>query len=734
MPRTKLPPRFTEDALERIRTARDSLSTWRRTARDDFAFISGKQWLETDEQILRDQRRPPITFNYSEKMIDAVVGAEVANRQATTYLPRGIEDAPVAETWTNAAKWVREQCNAEDEESDAFRDALICGMGWTSTRLSYDENIDGAIIIERCDPLEMIYDAAAYKRGLQDRRFDARQWWVNKADVRLEWPDAPDFTTPDADTGIDTIQRGNRYAEDDLDKDSDTEIHRDQTLLTHYETFYREPYYRVAAQGELLELSISDFNELKPFFDQMGIQYVKQHRKVYYHAFFSGDTLLEADKSPCQRGFFYQPITAKRDRNANVWYGLTRVMKDPQRWANKWLSQILHIINTNAKGGLLAETGAFVDARRAADEWAQPDAITLLNEGGLNRIQQKQQAPYPTGLDRLMEFALSSLPMVTGINLEALGLANREQAGVLEAQRKQAAYGLLAGFFDSLRLYRKTHGAILLFYINTYIADGRLVRISTDSQQFIPLTKQPGAMDYDVIVDQSPNAPDIKQRTFEALQATLPAILKAGLPLPPDLLDYIPIPTQLAQKWKQFIAQIQQRQQQQGPSPEQLQQFQQQFQQLQQENQQLKLKLQDRSAETQQKAATSSAELQLKAQELQAELLMKRVELEANIALKQAEIASQSQLASDKANAEIRLKSASTLLDRSIAARDTEANSETALKTTEQANSLKGLLEEQQRLDQTLAQLMETIEQRPTAFTIVRDANGFPTGIKPAGS
>lgn len=727
----RLPSNFTEDARERIRTAREGLATWRRTARDDYAFVSGKQWTEADEQYLNEQRRPPITFNYSEKMIDAVVGAEVNNRQEISYKPRGMEDVPLSELWTNAARWVRDQCNAEDEETDAFRDSLICGLGWTETRLSYEENADGMIIVDRCDPLEMGYDPAAIKRGLTDRRFDYRSWWVNRADVRLEWPNAPDFTTSPEDNAVDVITRGHRYEDDTTDISDEASVHRDQIFLTHYETFYREPYYRIAIDDQIQELPKEDFSQLREELDRLNIPYVKQHRKVYYHAYLAGDTLLEASLSPCQRGFIYNPITAKRDRNSNTWYGLNRVMKDPQRWANKWLSQIIHIINSNAKGGLLAEVGAFVDPRKAADEWADAQSITMLNEGGITRVQQRQPAPYPAGLDRLMDFALGSLPMVTGINLEALGLANREQANVLETQRKQAAYGMLSGLFDALRMYRKTQGRVLLYFINTYLSDGRLIRISgPGNEKYLPLTKQPNADSYDVIVDQSPTAPDIKQRTFDALTATLPAMLKAGLPIPPDLLDYLPIPNQLSQSWKAHIQQAQQ-----SASPEQLQQLQQQLQQLQQENTQLKQRLTDKTAEIQQKSAASQAELQLKAQELQAELTMKRVELEADIALKRAELASKTQLATESTDADIRIKSASALMnaDPAILQQLSDAEEE-EMETARILDALQQSQDQQQRIEQLILQLANQITTRPTSFSITRDANGRPTGIIPAAS
>lgn len=610
---------FTETARRNIKDAHDFWHNWRTNCRDEFAFVSGNQWLAEDEAILREQKRPPVTFNYSEKMIDAVVGAEVSNRQEVTYRPRGVEDAALAELWNNAAQWAREEGNAEDEESDAFRDMLICGLGWTQMRMSYDEDQDGKIVLDRIDPLEMYYDPAASKPGIIDRRFAFREWWVDEREAQREWPNQtfPSVGSDNSSTGV--ITRGRRYAEGEEDEQ---DRHKGQVQILLYECVEREPIYRVALQNGIQVINPNDFSQMQDQLDEAGIQYAKQYKRVYYRAFFAGDTLLEVGPSPCQAGFVFQAITGKRDRNKNCFYGITRVMKDPQRWANKWLSQIMHIINSNSKGGLLAEINAFVDSTKAQEEWSSPDSVTLLNEGGLEKVREKGQTAFPSGLDKLMQFALGSLPMVTGINLEALGLANREQANVLENSRKQAAYGLLSPYFDSLRRYRKESGRVLLYFIHEYISDGRLVRIGgPESQQFIPLTKQPNAPRYDIIVDQSPNAPDTKDKTWETLQSLVPAMLKAGMPLPPDLLDYAPLPVALATKWKQFAAQSKQ------PDPQiqqQMQQMQQEIQQLQQENMSLKQDQQIDAQMLQQKGQQAQAEIMLKSQTAQQELQLKR--------------------------------------------------------------------------------------------------------------
>lgn len=607
---------FARTANERYQKAREFWRNWRTQARDDYAFISGDQWLSEDEAILVEEKRPPITFNYSEKMVDAVLGAEVSNRQETTFRPRGMEDSPLAELWNAAAKYVREECGAEDEESDAFRDMLTCGMGWTWTRLSFEEDLDGKILIERIDPLEMFPDPAATKQGLGDRRWQDRLWWVDERDVKKKWPNAVFSEDGEGNTASGVVRHGQGYNDADDSREDDKDRHKGQVQLRLHETYELEDVYRVAAGQEVVELSPSDFEKLNAQQPLPEGSYVKQKKRVYYRAFFAGETLLEVVKSPCQENFCFQAITGKRDRNRNTWYGLTRVMKDPQRWANKWLSQILHIINSNAKGGLMAEVGAFVDPVRAKEEWAKPDSITLFREGALSgkKVQQKQVVTYPAGLDKLMEFALGSLPMVTGINLEALGLANREQAGVLEAQRKQAAYGLLSPLFDAIRRYRKTQGKVLLYYIRNYISDGRLVRIGGEAGEFLPLTKAPDAAKFDIIVDQSPNSPDTKEKTWQSLVELIPAMLKAGIPIPPDLLDYTPLPQGLIQKWKQFIGQQQQADQK----------LQEEVEGLQEENMQLKNDQQVKMQELEMKRHIAEQEMEMDRIRMANEIQMER--------------------------------------------------------------------------------------------------------------
>ncbi len=276
-------------------------------------------------------------------------------------------------------------------------------------------------------------------------------------------------------------------------------------------------------------------------------------KRRYKQTILCGTTILEESDLP-DDGFTLCCMTGLHDRNDNVWFGLFRGLKDPQDWVNKLFSQILHILNSNAKGGLLAERDAFDNTQEAEQAWARADRITWARPGALsqNKIEQKKMQEYPVGLDRLLTFSMGMFTDVSGANLELLGMADKVQAGVLEAQRKQAGMTILSWAFDSLRAYRRAHGRVLAGFIREYIADGRLIRIAgEEGQQYIPLVRDEMHSEYDVIVDENPQSPNEKERVFMVLMELFPHLVKAGVMPPESIIDYLPLPASLIEEWKQ---------------------------------------------------------------------------------------------------------------------------------------------------------------------------------------
>lgn len=539
---------------------------WREEAREDYDFVAGRQWSEDDKATLRDELRPVITFNRVGVMIDAVSGNEINARQEVRYLPREQGDAQVNELYTEAARWFDDESDAEDEDSDAFIDTVICGMGWTETRLDFDDDPDGEPVTERIDPLEMYWDSSCGRSNLKNAR---RLWRVKEMsyeDARDEFPDA-ERSDLDAGSWISDVAGGVNVERPDEYYENESEFEDDEARKTcrviHLQFWDYEPFYRVLnpLTGQIEELDEDDFKAAEQNVKALSggaikLKHVKQRRKVYRQAFI-GRKLLKQGPSPCREHFTWNCITGKRDRNKRTWYGLVRAMKDPARWGNKWLSQLLHILNSNSSGGVLFESGAFANQRQAEQDWARPDAMIELKSGALtnNKIQEKGQAQFPVGFQQLTEMAVSAVRDVTGINLELLGMREANQAGVLEYQRRQAGLSVLAPLFNSLRRYRKGRGRVLLYFIDNYLADGRLVRIiGQDREKYVPLLKQSNAK-YDIIVDDAPTSPNQKELVWASMTQLLPGIKDI---VPPkvllELLEYSPLPASVVAKIKQVVS------------------------------------------------------------------------------------------------------------------------------------------------------------------------------------
>ena len=532
----------------------DAWAKWKKEADEAFRFVAGHQWDDDTKAAMEGQNRVPMVLNLTGPMVDAVVGAEINGRSEVKYLPRGVEDGGMSELLSRAAEWVRDECDGEMEESQAYRDAFICGLGAIEGRMDYEDEPNGKIVFERVEACEALPDPSACKSNAIDARYIRRRRNYSKREFRERFPNAEPMGRKDERTEVHIDDPRNRYDEEIKDRK------KDEVTVDHWQWYDLETVYLVQnpMTGETTEIPSEQIEQamgdLGAAAEAEGLPFDAEppsyKRRRYRQAFVCGHQIL--DQSDTEE-FSIKFVTGLRDRDKKCWYGIVRRMIDPQRTVNKLYSLGLHILAVNAKGGIIAEQSAIAEQKTFEQDWARADSIVTVADGALsqNRIQPKVAPPFPPSLMPLFEMALRMLREAAGINEEMMGQVTREQPGVVEAQRKQAAYGILASFFDAFRRYRKLQGRQLLRLMR-YLPDGTLVRLVDDEgvNQYAQLAFNEDVTKYDVIVDETPSGPNHKERVWMSIQQMVPYLMQAEVPLSvwSELLQYSPLPESAIQK------------------------------------------------------------------------------------------------------------------------------------------------------------------------------------------
>lgn len=551
--------------------------------KSDHAFCYGHQWDKEDIAELAKTKRAALVINKVRPTIQVVGGHERSNRMRVRYLPVEQGDTMKAEVWSEVARIVQEGGDIDYHKSDAFADMLKGGRGFLELRFDYTNNPDGEVVGSRVLPWEIRIDPTSVDYDLKDARYLLRAKDVSFEVLLTLWPEKEKEILEAQSDALSLNQSGGVANREEkytgfLNKGFQKERGTWQLIEAWYWQVEKVGDYRAKGPDGQWE-PIKDkkaIDVLLTVAPDLQYEEDKRFERVYYQAFICGPVLLENNPSPYDyKGFPFVGIFGDKDEETGRYLGMVHSMRDPQMELNKRRTQILHIINKSAKSGWYGPEGSFTDRDQWEEESAAPGVILEYT------VIEGQPAPVPIqppaipqAYITLEQMASVDIRDVSGVNVELMGLSQKDTPGIVTSQRQKQALTILQNYFDALRRSTKQMGRILLSLMQQIYTDGRQYQMSgiTDPQTQQPVKQVQLTPDmkigrYDLIAEEAPYSPNQKMETAGKLMQVIEVALKAGIPVPPDAVDYLDLPTSFTMKWKQMIQEKAQAAQQ-GPPPD----------------------------------------------------------------------------------------------------------------------------------------------------------------------
>lgn len=300
-----------------------------------------------------------------------------------------------------------------------------------------------------------------------------------------------------------------------------------------------------------------DIAELMAEADMEPPRSMKLKRRSYKQLFYCKNKVLRKQDMDVDE-FTYRALTCKWDDENKVWYGLMRALMDPQRAANKWLSQGIHQFNSSAKGVLLIEENIVSNPRALVSDWTRPNGIIQFKPDTLSqqRYQVVPPPPFPEAPAQIMQWSIGAMHDVTGISVDMQGSGQDASSPTAIQKRQAQSLTVLASAFDALDEYREDEAWLALKMVKEYLTDGRYIRVSGTypaQKKYIRLLKEEFANDYDLRLDDAPRDPNQRMAVFQMLQPMLSLWEREG-GVPDPIKDFFPLPASTVADWKKWDA------------------------------------------------------------------------------------------------------------------------------------------------------------------------------------
>jgi hypothetical protein len=563
-------------------------------------FVAGgeNQWDQNDYRARKDAKKPVFSMDDIALAVNNFAGKEITTRFMPTTLPRSSDDGPWSNVCRETLRMIRDRSFAEQSESDKFRDLGIDGYAFVEWSPNYLEDpLTGRLQPDGIDLWEMVWDPTSRKQCLMDREWDARGKWISIEEYLGLFPDKRDtalaqLNSPHEGWVNEAEHNITRWPWLYRTKGHYVDPRRREVFVADYQYRIKEPCYLVIVPPSEQELAANpqatarkqlfseeDWDRLLYEWTEQGNPGTPEHlgpadgvyRWKAMRAFIAGKEVLR--DGPMKIGRFNRiAMTGVPFKQAGVtlFKGFVDYMKDPQRFQNEIISLSVSYLARGPKGPLMYTAGAFDNEETAMRQLSMPLAAIKMRPNWKDKVEWGPDLPFPTALDKFMEMAERAVWRPIGSSPAAMGQVEdpRRVSGQAYSQIVSAGQQSLSIYFDSLRLYRRLSGELILAYLPT-LYDETTLRdlLGPELGAAVPPKSEWSKMlQRDVIVEEVLSTKSEQEAAWDygSRQGTWEKLLMARLMPPEIFVKMIPsswLPEPDKKLWIDYLKQMQAAQQ-----------------------------------------------------------------------------------------------------------------------------------------------------------------------------
>lgn len=596
------PTSLRKEIRSRYKACVEFYGPWVEEAKSDYEFALGDQWDDADRQQLKKESRPCLTFNRIRPLINIISGYQREHSARIKVNPEGGEDKIFSEIMDKALHFIDKVSHLTYTLGYQFDDGCYVGKSFLEAYKSYDKDpIRGELKFILCSPYQIMPDPDFRGYDLNDgcrycfkvkryRKAELLELFPDKKTVINGFKEDTDDLTKNLDLAAvegDKDDYGNQPNKTTVvspsgETGSEPDIAEDvKFTLKEYWRFKREAKWFVIDAVEGDPRSFDKKAEAEAFAASQGdaFKVIERQVNVMWVADLCCGVILQDMQTPFEEDYNGYPFfrfladwAPNAEKELYRVQGMVRQLKDPQREKNKAKSQGLHILNTQANSGWIADDDALsvTDFEKLEKMGSKPGIVIKKKKNSeLREILPKTQNQ---GHVLREQQADEEFKQISNVNPDLLGLQDQQTSGKAMQLRIKQAILALSRLFANYRYTKEIIGNFILSVVPTLFDDKKLARVIGPDymRKAIDPQKYPQGLNnghlkaflqmirddrYDLMVAEADSQSSIRYETFTELIE----LAKTGAPIPPDLfIDYMDMPN--SDEVKQRVIQYAQQQ------------------------------------------------------------------------------------------------------------------------------------------------------------------------------